>query len=47
MDSYAAHSVDMNADPSKTEVAFAQQYFLDSTAKMEHIEKRINDKKYI
>ena len=47
LDKYAAYNVAMNADPSKVEVAFAQEYFLQSTAKVEALEKRINDREYI
>lgn len=47
LDKYAAYNIAMNADPSKTEVAFAQEYFLQSTAKVEQIVKRLNDKEYI
>lgn len=43
----AAYDVAMNADPSKTEVAFAQEYFLQNTAKVEVIQQRMDDKKYI
>ena len=47
LDKYAAYNVAMNADPSKTEVAFAQEYFLQSTAIAEVLEKRMDDRKYI
>jgi DNA-damage-inducible protein D len=43
----AAYNVAMNADPKKTEVAFAQEYFLQNTAKAEIIQQRIEDKQYI
>lgn len=41
LDKLAAYNVAMNADPSKMEVAFAQEYFLQSTAKAEVIEQRM------
>jgi len=44
LDKYAAYNVAMNADPSKTEVAYAQEYFLQSTATAEAIAKRMNDR---
>ena len=47
LDKYAAYNVAMNADPSKTEVAFAQEYFLQNTAKAEVLEKRMSDRRYI
>lgn len=47
MDKYASYIVAMNADPHKEEVAFAQQYFLNNTAKVEYLQKRISDKAYI
>ena len=43
----AAYDVAMNADPKKPEVAFAQEYFLQSTAKAEVLQQRMDDKKYI
>lgn len=43
MDRYASYLTAMNADPNKTEVAFAQQYFLDKTATAETLEKRFGD----
>lgn len=47
LDKAAAYNVAMNADPSKTEVAFAQEYFLQSTAKAEVLEQRMDDRRYI
>ena len=47
MDKLAAYNVAMNADPKKIEVAFAQEYFLQSTAKAEVIQQRLEDKQYI
>ena len=47
LDKYTAYNVAMNADPSKIEVAFAQEYFLQSTAKAEILEQRMNDRSYI
>ena len=43
----AAYAISMNADPSKIEVAFAQEYFLQSTAKVEILEKRMLNKRAI
>jgi DNA-damage-inducible protein D len=47
LDKLASYTVAMNADPSKTEVAFAQEYFLQNTAKAEVLEKRMSDRRYI
>lgn len=47
MDKYGAYLTSMNADPSKTEVAYAQEYFLQSTATVEAIAKRMNDREAI
>ena len=47
LDRRAAYTVAMNADPSKSEVAVAQEYFLQGTAKAEIIEKRLKDREYI
>lgn len=47
LDQYAAYNVAMQADPKKEEVAFAQEYFLQSTAKVEAIQQRLEDKQYI
>ena len=44
LDKYGAYLTAMNADPSKTEVAYAQEYFLQSTATVEAIAKRMNDR---
>lgn len=41
VDKLGAYTIAMNADPTKTEVAFAQEYFLQSTAKAEVIEQRM------
>lgn len=47
LDKYAAYNVALNADPHKEEGAFAQQYFINNTATVEHLHKRMEDKNYI
>ena len=43
LDRRAAYTTAMNADPSKQEVAVGQEYFLQNTATVEAIEKRMKD----
>lgn len=47
MDRYGAYLVAMNADPSKIEVAFAQEYFLQATAQIEALQQRLYAREYM
>lgn len=44
MTRYGAYNVAINADVSKPEVAFAQEYFITNSAKYEMIAQRLNDR---
>src|SRR3989344_3265087 len=44
---YACYLITLNGDPRKTEIAFAQAYFVTQTRKMEMIEQRIAELKRI
>lgn len=40
---YACYLITLNGDPRKTEIAFAQAYFVTQTRKMEVLEQRMNE----